>query len=155
MYLAYAYSYCSGSILKDTIVLLTKLLNHTIQDFLLAVAKLAVIGMEADSHLFAFHFLVGHARVVRVDDKINVHQTIDKFPVIQKACDHCSIHNVLALHYTLLLVNIWGCLHHNVHQDSSDLDEGHIFLVLYTRMYKHVWDIYYCDAPLFLGIDDT
>jgi hypothetical protein len=165
VYLASAHSHHSRSILKDTLVLLTKVFNHTIHDFIIAMAKLAAIDMEANSHLFAFNSRVGHARIAWVDDAINVHYTLDELPVIQKACDHCSLQGVMALHhhlfYSLLvlcdiwIVHIWGYLHHNLHQDSSDIDEGHILLVLDTRLYNCVWDIHYCDVPFFLGIDDT
>jgi hypothetical protein len=119
------------------------------------MAKLAVINMEANNHLFAFNSLVGHARIVRVDDEVNVCHTLDKLTAIQKVCDHCTVQGVHALYQKLFvsilvlhdiwLLKIWGYLHQNIHQGSSDFDEGHILLVLDTRLYKRVWDINYCD----------
>jgi hypothetical protein len=65
------------------------------------MAKLAVINMETDSHLFAFNLLVGDAGIVWVDHRVNVRQTLDELQILQKACNHCSIEGVLASHQKL------------------------------------------------------
>jgi hypothetical protein len=65
------------------------------------MAKLAVITMERDSHLFAFNILVDDARIIWVDHEVNVRQTLDELPIVQKACNHCAIQGVLALHHQL------------------------------------------------------
>jgi hypothetical protein len=63
VYIASAHRHFSGPVLKDTLILLPEILNHAIHDLGFAMAKLAVIYMETDSHLFTFNILVGDARI--------------------------------------------------------------------------------------------
>jgi hypothetical protein len=82
---------CSDSILENTVILLTELFNHGFHYLLLAMTELKIVHMKADIHLLAFNYLVGHTRILRVGDESNVHQTLHKLAVVQKACSHCTI----------------------------------------------------------------
>ncbi len=61
------------------------------------MTELAVIDMEANSHLLSFNDLVGDARVAWVELKSLALQTIAKLATVKWACHHCSINGVLAL----------------------------------------------------------
>jgi hypothetical protein len=67
-------------------------------DLLFAMTELTIVHVKADSHLLAFNYLVGHTRIIRVDDESNIRQTLHKLVVVQKACNHCNIQGVLALY---------------------------------------------------------
>jgi hypothetical protein len=47
------------------------------------MAELAVIYMEADIHMFTFNLLVGDECIIGVDHKVNVHQALDKLPIVE------------------------------------------------------------------------
>ena len=90
--LASAHRHRAGSVLEDTFVLLTKVLDHAIHDLLLAMTELAVIHMEAYHHLLAFDRLVGYAWIVRIDDELDVRQTLDELAIlVQQTCKHCTV----------------------------------------------------------------
>jgi hypothetical protein len=65
------------------------------------MAYLAIIHVKLDGHLLAFNCLVGYARIVQIDNKVNIHQALDKLPIVQLACKHCTIEGVLALYQQL------------------------------------------------------
>ena len=70
------------------------------------------------SHPLTVNNLVSNARVVRVNIKPNVCQTLCKLTEVQKACNHRAIQRILALHQQLFhtlfvvcdvqFVHIWG-----------------------------------------------
>jgi hypothetical protein len=67
-------------------VLLLEPSNHIIHCLRTLVAQLAVVHMEADSHLMAIDHLVGHTRVVLLGGiKLGpiVSKTFTKLPVVQ------------------------------------------------------------------------
>jgi hypothetical protein len=76
VYLASDHHYYAGPILEYTLVLLPEVLNHDTNDLSLVMAKLAVIDMEANFHMFAFNFLVGHTRIVLVVLEWGFHSVI-------------------------------------------------------------------------------
>jgi hypothetical protein len=101
VYLASAHRHCSGPVLEDTLIILPEILNHAVHDLSFAMTKLEFIYMETDSHLFAFNLLIGDARIVWVDREVNVRQTLDELPIVQKACNHFAIQGVQALYQQL------------------------------------------------------
>jgi hypothetical protein len=82
VYLASAHRHCSGPVLEDALIFLSKILNHDIHDLGFAMAKLAIIYMKSDSHLVALNHLVGDARIIWVDRKVNVRQALDELPKV-------------------------------------------------------------------------
>jgi hypothetical protein len=64
--------HCSGSVLEDAFIFLLKIPDHLVHDCLLAMAELAVIYMKTNSHLFAFHNIVGDTWIIWIDGEINV-----------------------------------------------------------------------------------
>jgi hypothetical protein len=82
VYLASAHRHCSGPVLEDTLIFLSNILNHAIHELGFAMAELAVIYVETDSHLFTFNHLVGDARIVWVDHEVNVRQALDKLLIV-------------------------------------------------------------------------
>jgi hypothetical protein len=82
VYLASAHRHFSRPFLEDTLIFLSKILNNAIHDLGFAIAELAVIYVETDSHLFTFNHLVGDAWIIRVDHKVNGRQALDELPIV-------------------------------------------------------------------------
>ena len=117
------------------------------------------------SHLLTVYHLVSDARIIRVNLKPNVCQTLRKLTLAQKACNHLSIQRILELYKQLFhtlffgcdvrLVHTWGYLHHYIHQESTNLDKHHVLFIFYLRLNKCVWGIDKSDIPLFLCINNS
>ncbi len=77
--------------------------------------------MKAYRRLLAFDHLVGYARIVRIDNEVDVRQTLDELAIVQQACNHCTVEGVLTLHQQLFHpilvlrdirpVGVWSDLH--------------------------------------------
>ena len=69
MDLASIHLHLAGSILKDALTVVSKPFCHLIIGFWIDMAKLAVINVAKDGHLFASNNLVGDAWITRLDLK--------------------------------------------------------------------------------------
>ena len=117
------------------------------------------------SHLLTVDHLVSDTRIVWVNLELNVCHTFYELTVVNKAYNHRAIQRVLALYQKLFhtlfvvcdvgIVHVWGYFHQYLHQDSIDLDKGHVLFIFYSRLNKCVRDIYYSDIPIFLCINNA
>jgi hypothetical protein len=65
------------------------------------MAELAIVNMEADSHLWTADLLIGDTGIVWVEFKSNTIETLAKLLVVEQACHHGSVYGVLALYNQL------------------------------------------------------
>ena len=84
MDLASIHLHLAGSILKDALTVVSKPFCHLIIGFWIDMAKLAVINVAKDGHLFASNNLVGDAWIIRVDLESMLHDAVHEFPVAQQ-----------------------------------------------------------------------
>jgi hypothetical protein len=60
-----------------------------------------MIHLKADDHVLAFYCLVGYGRIIRIDSKVNIGQTIHELAIVQHAYNHCNVKGILALYQQL------------------------------------------------------
>ena len=75
-------SHLTGAVFEDALILFPEVLNHPLHLSCALMAQFTVVDMNANGHLIAADDLVGETRIVRVQNKFNIHETIDKFTIV-------------------------------------------------------------------------